>query len=558
MIAWGQTDDLDEEVENMLELKNITYHIGGRTLLEGASLTLPAGHKAALIGRNGAGKTTLFKLILGLLQPDRGDVLLGRGQTVATVAQETPFGDLCPLDFLLDSHEEYKTLMAAAEVETDPTRISEIHERLEAIDAYDAPARASKILYGLGFSEEDQLTPLHSFSGGWRMRVSLAAVLFLAPDILLLDEPSNHLDLETTLWLTQYLKSYRGSVLLISHDKHFINAVVDRIFHLSHQTITSYVGNYDAFQEKRFEQMIQQQASFEKQQAQREHLKSFIDRFRAGTRAKQAQSRVKALGRLEEIHLLQDDASSPLEFPNPPELAPPMLSFENASLGYGDHIILSKLNQSINPGDRIALLGRNGNGKTTFASAVGGQLKPLKGTVKTYQNFKTGFFQQHQIESLNPALTPFETMGELMEGKAPSQVRAFLGRFGFPREKADVKIASLSGGEKTRLMFSILCHQQPALLILDEPTNHLDIETRESLILALNAYTGAVLLITHDWDLLEMTGCDFWLVEGGHVTPFDGTLQDYQSKVLGITVNAKDQDQKRKTSMKQKKRDKKK
>lgn len=542
----------------MLTIQNLSYYIGGKKLLEGVSLTLAAGKKAALVGRNGAGKSSLFRLILGEASSDGGEISLPRGLSIGTVSQHTPDQDGSITDFVLGSHKELAHLLLEAEEAKDPYRIAEIHARLGELDAYSAEARVGKILSGLGFSNEEQSQPLRNFSGGWKKRVALAAILFRSPDILLLDEPTNHLDLESTLWLIQYIKGYKGTVLLISHDKHLINAVVDQVYHLNQGKITLYNGNFTFFENKRFEQLQAQQSQLAKQEAQKAHMQQFIDRFRAkSSKAKLVQSRIKALARMGTIQLQQDDPTLPITFENPGIVAPPLITLDKVSAGYDGKIVLQHLNQRIDPDDRIALIGRNGNGKTTFAKIIAGTLKPLSGVRRVYDNFKIGFFQQHQLESLRPTQSAFEHLAEKMHGKAPTEVRAYLGRFGFTREKADLAVQNLSGGEKTRLNFALLCYDKPALLILDEPTNHLDIEAREALVLGLNEYEGAVMLITHDWDLLNLTANKLWVVEKQGVHPFAGSLEDYQQDVLGIRLNKKEKDMDRANAIKEKKRKKK-
>ena len=542
----------------MLTIQNLSYYIGGKKLLEGVSLTLAAGKKAALVGRNGAGKSSLFRLILGEASSDGGEISLPRGLSIGTVSQHTPDQDGSITDFVLGSHKELAHLLLEAEEAKDPYRIAEIHARLGELDAYSAEARVGKILSGLGFSNEEQSQPLRNFSGGWKKRVALAAILFRSPDILLLDEPTNHLDLESTLWLIQYIKGYKGTVLLISHDKHLINAVVDQVYHLNQGKITLYNGNFTFFENKRFEQLQAQQSQLAKQEAQKAHMQQFIDRFRAkSSKAKLVQSRIKALARMGTIQLQQDDPTLPITFENPGIVAPPLITLDKVSAGYDGKIVLQHLNQRIDPDDRIALIGRNGNGKTTFAKIIAGTLKPLSGVRRVYDNFKIGFFQQHQLESLLPTQSAFEHLAEKMHGKAPTEVRAYLGRFGFTREKADLAVQNLSGGEKTRLNFALLCYDKPALLILDEPTNHLDIEAREALVLGLNEYEGAVMLITHDWDLLNLTANKLWVVEKQGVHPFAGSLEDYQQDVLGIRLNKKEKDMDRANAIKEKKRKKK-
>lgn len=518
----------------MLHIQNITYRIAGRTLLEGASAHLPKGHRGALVGRNGIGKTTLFKLILNAAQTDEGEVSTQRGASVGIVAQEVPGGAETPLEHVLKADKERTSLLAEAEIAQDPGRIADIQERLIEIDAYSAPARASKILAGLGFDEIAQNKPLSDFSGGWRMRVALAAVLFFQPDLLLLDEPTNHLDMEAALWLESFLKNYPHTLLMVSHDRHFINAIVDRVYHIHNLKIETYTGNYDFYEKTRREKLAHLQAQKDKQDKQKAHIQKFIDRFRAkSSKARQAQSRIKALERFSEINIAQDDPTLSLNFPAPEPLSPPLITLEKAATGYEDKVVLKNLNGRIDPDDRIALLGMNGNGKTTFARLLAGRNKVMTGAMQSSPKMRVGFFNQHQIEDLVPQETPFNHLDRLMIGKAEARVRARLGRFGFPQSKADTPVEKLSGGEKARLVFCLISYHEPHLVILDEPTNHLDVETRESLVMAINAFEGAIILITHDWHLLELTANRLWLVENQTVQPFEGTLEDYKAHVLG-------------------------
>lgn len=518
----------------MLHIQNLTYRIAGRLLFDQMTMHLPKGHRGAIIGRNGAGKSTLFRLILQELQPDLGDVTLQKGARVGMVAQETPSGPETPLEFVLKADEERARLTEEAEYATDPNRIAEIHIRLAEIGAHGAPARAAKILYGLGFDEAAQQRPLSSFSGGWRMRVALAAVLFAEPDLLLLDEPTNHLDFEAAIWLEKFLKNYPRTLLIISHDRHFLNAIVDRVYHLSHLKLTLYNGDYEFFEKTRREKLALQEAAKVKQDAQRKHIQKFIDRFRAKTsKAALVQSRIKRLEKFEPITILQDEANVELSFPEPQNLSPPLITLDRVSTGYGDKVVLKNLNQRIDPEDRIALLGANGNGKSTFAKLLSGLVEPFQGKLQASNKLRVGYFHQHQIEALNPDETAYEHMEHLMRGVAPDRIRARLGRFGFSRDKADVPARKLSGGEKVRLNFALVTLAEPQMIILDEPTNHLDMETRESLTMAINDFAGAVILITHDWHLLELTADRLWLVENETVKAFSGDLNDYRRLVLG-------------------------
>jgi ATP-binding cassette subfamily F protein 3 len=518
----------------MLTISELTYRIGGRTLLAGAGAQINSGWKVGLVGRNGSGKSTLLDIILSNLQPDEGDVTLQKGLRVGSVAQETPGGTTTPLEWVLAADVERASLLEEAEHASDPHRIAEIQERLFDIDAHAAPARAASILAGLGFDEARQNEPLSSFSGGWRMRVALAAALFAEPDLLLLDEPTNHLDLEATLWLEDYLRAWRRTILIVSHDRQILNAVPDHILHLEEKKLVLYSGGYDNFVRTRRERQEHQAALAAKQAAQREHLQAFIDRFRAkATKARQAQSRIKALAKLEPIATMVEDATIRFDFPEPVELAPPLLAFDHVSVGYTEgQPILRNIDLRLDSDDRIALLGANGNGKSTLAKLIAGRLSPMIGRETRHPKLRCGFFAQHQIEDLIADETPLQQMGRIMPGAAVAQVRARLGRFGFSQDKALVKVRDLSGGEKARLNFALITHAAPPLLVLDEPTNHLDIEAREALVQAINDFSGAVILISHDWHLLELTVDRLWLVSNGTVEPFTGDLEEYRRHLL--------------------------
>ncbi len=518
----------------MLTLQDVTYRIGGRVLLQSASAQVPAGRRVGLVGRNGAGKSTLLDLILGTLQPESGTIELPRRWQVGCVAQEAPGGETTPLEAVLAADAERTALLAEAETTEDAHRIGEIYERLADIDAHAAPSRAATILAGLGFDEEMQNRPLSSYSGGWRMRVALASVLFSRPDLLLLDEPTNHLDLEATLWLESYLQQWPNALILVSHDRNILNSCVTHILHLDDCRLTLYGGNYDRFEQLREEKRMHLAAEATRVAAQREHLQAFVDRFRAkASKASQAQSKLKALMKLAPVAVPREDSSVVFQFPDPSELRPPLLTLDGASVGYeAGKPILQGLNQRLDPDDRIALLGSNGNGKSTLAKLLAGRLQPMTGAVKRAPKLTVGFFAQHQIEDMDGAATPFIAMGRLMPKATPEQVRARLGRFGFSQDKANVKIGDLSGGERARLNFAFITHDAPSMLILDEPTNHLDIQAREALVEALNDYKGAVVLISHDRHLIELTADRLWLVADGRVTPFDGDLDDYQRLTL--------------------------
>jgi ATP-binding cassette, subfamily F, member 3 len=518
----------------MLTFTDLTYRIAGRTLLDHASTQVNAGWKVALIGRNGAGKSTLLDLIRSELQPDGGEVRLQSGVRLGFLAQEAPGGDATPLETVLAADEERTRLLAAAEDGADGAAAAEIHERLLALSAHAAPARAAGILAGLGFSHEEQQRPLSSFSGGWRMRVALAAALFAEPDLLLLDEPTNHLDLEASLWLGEFLKRYRRTLILVSHDRQFIDEVADHILHLSERRLTLYAGGYETFLRTRRETLARQQALAAKQEAQRKHLQAFVDRFRAkATKASQAQSRLKMLARLEPVTLAEAEAPVRFDFPEPGELAPPLLTLDDVAVGYAPgKPVLRRLDLRLDPDDRIALLGANGNGKSTLARLIAGRLEPLAGEARRAPRLRYGYFAQHQIEELEPEASAFDHLARLMPKAAPEQLRARLARFGFGEELVFVRARELSGGEKARLNFALISYEAPPLLILDEPTNHLDIEAREALVTALGEFPGAVVIISHDWHLLSLTADRLWLVADGTAQPWEGDLDDYRRYLL--------------------------
>jgi ATP-binding cassette subfamily F protein 3 len=517
----------------MLNLTDITVRLGGRTIIDGATAKLPPRSRVGLIGRNGAGKTTMVRVIAGMLEPDSGSVDMPRGSRLGYIAQDAPSGAATPFETVLAADTERAALMHESETSHDPDRLGEIHERLNAIDAHTAPSRAARILVGLGFDEEAQHRPLDSFSGGWRMRVALASLLFSQPDLLLLDEPSNHLDLEAVLWLEDFLKSYPATIVLVSHERDFLNNVVDHILHLERGKTWLYPGGYDAFERQRAERQAQAASARAKQQAEREKLQDYIARnsARAST-AKQAQSRAKALARMQPIAEIVDDPSLSFDFPNPSELRPPLITLDMAAVGYGETPVLKKLNLRLDPDDRIALLGRNGNGKTTLARLLAAQLAPMEGGMTATGKMKVGYFTQYQVEELDTGDTPLQHMTRIMKGATPGAVRAQLGRFGFSGDKATTMVGKLSGGERARLALALITREAPHLLILDEPTNHLDVDAREALVQALNAYSGAVVIVSHDRHMLEMSADRLVLVDNGTASDFDGNLDDYIAFVL--------------------------
>ena len=518
----------------MLSINAITVRLGGRLILDKASAALPPGSRVGLIGRNGAGKSTLMKVVAGLLEADEGSAEIPKAARMGYIAQETPAGPETPLETVLAADTERAALLHEAETSHDHHRLGEIHERLNAIGAHAAPARAARILVGLGFDEAAQQRPLDSFSGGWRMRVALAALLFSQPDLLLLDEPSNHLDLEATLWLEDFLRSYRATMLIVSHERDLLNNVADHILHLQDGKTTLYVGGYDAFERQKAERQAQQSALRAKQLAEREKLQAFVDRWRAkASKAKQAQSRVKALARMQPIAEAANDPGLSFDFPSPAELKPPLITLDMAAVGYAPgRPVLSRLNLRLDPDDRIALLGRNGNGKTTLARLLAAQLPPMEGGMTASGKLRVGYFTQYQVEELDHDGTPLEHMSRLMPDAKPAAVRAQLGRFGFSADKATMQVGKMSGGERARLALALITREAPHMLILDEPTNHLDVDAREALVQALNSYSGAVVVVSHDRHMLELTADRLVLVDGGTATEFAGSLDDYTELVL--------------------------
>jgi len=518
----------------MLTITDLTYRIQGRPLFEGASVVLQDGAKAGFVGKNGSGKTTLFKLILGELSPDAGTIELNRRARIGAVAQEAPATDLSVLETVMAADTERARLMAEAETATDPHRIGDIHIRLAEIDAHTAEARASTILKGLGFEQDRQLAPTRQLSGGWRMRVALAGVLFSQPDLLLLDEPTNYLDIEGTLWLEKYLATYPYTVFMISHDRDLLNKAVSSIIHLERGKLTLYRGAYDTFEETRRMQMELNNKAREKTLEQIAHMQKFVDRFKAkATKAKQAQARVKAIAKLKPPEALYDEYSAPFSFPQPKsQMASPMVTMENVSTGYGETVVLKRLSLRLDPDDRIALIGVNGNGKSTFAKLLAGDLKPFGGEMLRGKKLEVAYFAQHQMDKLKPALTPLEHMPELMPYDNETKRRSRLAQMGLSASRMDTKVEKLSGGERARLLLGLVTFGGPGLLILDEPTNHLDIDSRDALVYALNEYRGAVLIISHDRHLIDSTCDRIWIAEGGTVHVFDDDLDAYQRMIV--------------------------
>jgi len=518
----------------MLHIRDLTYRLGARLLIDHASAALPAGARVGLVGRNGVGKTTLFRLIAGEIAPESGSISLPKRVRLGRVEQEAPAGEQSLIDFVLEADKERAALLAEAEKAQDPNDIAAVQTRLVDIDAHAAPARAARILAGLGFDEAAQRRALSEFSGGWRMRVALAAVLFSAPDLLLLDEPTNYLDLEGALWLVDYLSRSPATIIVISHDRDLLDDVANHILHLDRAKLTLWSGGYSQFERQRHEQQALQEKAAKKQEEKRAHLQSFVDRFRyKASKAVQAQSRLKMLAKLAPIAVLRDSDVLPFRLPSPKKrLSPPIIAMERASVGYGERVVLSRLDLSLSNDDRIGLLGANGNGKSTFAKLLAGRLQPMSGVVKRASKLEVGFFAQHQVEELDLALTPYGYVAALTPGAPESKKRARAAQMGFSGIRADTKVAQLSGGEKARLLMGLATFDGPQLVILDEPTNHLDIDSRAELIEAINDYEGACVLISHDKRLLEACVDQLWLVGDGGVRPFEGDIEDYRRFVL--------------------------
>ena len=535
----------------MLTINDLSLRIAGRLLLDHTSLSLPSGAKAGLVGRNGTGKTTLFRAITGELSPETGSIGLPRNTRIGQVAQEAPGTEEPLIDIVLRADKERAALLAEAETATDPHRIAEIQTRLGDIDAHSAEARAATILAGLGFEAEAQLRPASSFSGGWRMRVALAAVLFSQPDLLLLDEPTNYLDLEGTLWLENYVSRYPHTVLLISHDRDLLNRAVNSIVHLDQKKLTFWRGGYDQFERQRAERAALQEKERTKQMAARKHMEDFVARFRAkASKARQAQSRLKALEKMAPIAALIDESVMPFSFPEPVKtVASPIIAIEGGAVGYSaGNPVLRNLSLRIDNDDRIALLGANGNGKSTFAKLLAGRLGLESGKMTVAPQLKVSIFAQHQLDDLRPEENAVEHVRRLMPDAPEAKVRARVARMGLATEKMNTAAKDLSGGEKARLLMGIAAFDGPNLLILDEPTNHLDIDSRESLVQALNDYSGAVLLISHDRHLIEATADRLWLVKDGTVRPYDGDMADYRQLVTGVSTDRREKREAEKVS----------
>ena len=517
----------------MLRLSDITYSVEGRTLIENADVVIPTGHKVGLVGRNGTGKTSLFRVIRGEMVLDTGDIEMPKGWKIGGVSQEVPGNEVSLINTVLRADTEREALLAEAETATDAGRIADIQTRLTDIDAWSAEARASSILKGLGFTDAEQKQPCSAFSGGWRMRVALAAVLFSEPDLLLLDEPTNYLDLEGALWLESYLVKYPHTVLIVSHDRELLNRSVGGILHLEDKDLTYYTGTYDQFARQRAEKRALMASQAKKQAEKRAHLQAFVDRFKAkASKAKQAQSRVKMLEKMETIRAPEDAARTVFTFPKPEELSPPIIATEGVGVGYDQTIVLDRLNLRIDQDDRIALLGRNGEGKSTLSKLLSGRLDAAHGRMSQSNKLRIGFFAQHQVDELYVDESPLQHLRRERPDEQEAKLRARLAGFGLGADQAETEVGRLSGGQKARLSLLLATLPAPHLLILDEPTNHLDIESREALVEALTAYSGAVILVSHDMHLLSMVADRLWLVKDGRVNPYEEDLQAYRRMLL--------------------------
>jgi ATP-binding cassette subfamily F protein 3 len=530
----------------MLVIDDLTVRIAGRALLENASARITPGSRVGLVGRNGTGKSTLFNVITGDMGAEQGTIEFPPRWRIGRLAQEAPNGPESLLEVVLKAHTERTQLLEEAETAHDPHRIAEIQTRLVDIDAHSAPSRAAAILSGLGFSTADQARPCSEFSGGWRMRVALAATLFAEPDLLLLDEPTNYLDLEGTLWLQDHLAGYPSTMIIISHDRDLLDNAVNQILSLENKQLTLYRGGYSDFERLRRERMMLDQKMVKKQEAQRKHLQAFVDRFRAkASKARQAQSRIKMLAKMEPITSLVNDEVRAIIIPPPDKLlSPPIIATDDVDVGYDGRVVLSGLSLRIDNDDRIALLGANGNGKSTLVKLLAGKLKPMQGTITRAATLKVGYFAQHQVDELEMEASPYDHVRRLMPDAPEAKVRARVGSIGFSGQAGNTKVEKLSGGEKARLLLGLATFAAPHLIILDEPTNHLDIDSRAALIEAINDYPGAVILVSHDRYLLEACADRLWLVQGGGVAPFEGDLDDYRRQVLadgnrGNTVGSK-------------------
>ncbi|MBC66187.1 MAG: glycosyl transferase family 1 [Rhodobacteraceae bacterium] len=529
----------------MLKIENISYRIGGKTIFKNSTATIPPGHKVGVVGRNGIGKSTLFTLLKDEIQIESGNITIPKKSRIGSMDQEVPGTEKNLIETVLEYDIERDLLLKEAKLATNPTRVSEIHLRLADIDSHTAEPRASSILKGLGFGNESQLRPTKSFSGGWRMRVALAGLLFSKPDILLLDEPTNFLDLEGVFWLEKFLYKYPHTVLIISHDRALLNKAVNSILHVNNETLKLYSGNFDLFDEQRREELRHQLAAAKKQEDRKKHMQSYVDRFRyQANKAKQAQSRIKMIEKMQPIAVEDANRSVRFSFPNPEELSPPLISMEEVKVGYGSEVILKNINLRLDQDDRIALIGANGEGKSTFAKLLSGQLVPFSGNFNVQNKLRIGFFAQHQIEDLTPSETPLDHLKSALSKESPSNLRSKLASFGINSEIADNNVDSLSGGQKARLSLLLATLSAPHILILDEPTNHLDMESREALIRALADYSGAVIIVSHDLNILSLTANKLWLVKNQEVREYHEDLNSYRDMLLKERGGSKEKENK--------------
>jgi ATP-binding cassette subfamily F protein 3 len=527
----------------MLVIDDLSVRVAGRLLIEHASLRVPDGARVGFVGRNGSGKSTLFNVITHDVAAEQGDIEMPAGWRVGRLAQEAPNGPERLLDMVLKAHAERAWLLQLAETEQDPHRIAEIQTRLADIGAYAAPARAAAILSGLGFSAADQQRPCSEFSGGWRMRVALAATLFAEPDLLLLDEPTNYLDLEGTLWLQEHLARYPRTMIVISHDRDLLDTSVEQIMSLENRKLALYRGGYSDFERLRGERLLLDQKLAKKQEARRKHIQAFIDRFKAkASKARQAQSRVKMLEKMLPVRAVVVSDVLPIRIPEPDRvLSPPIVALDDVAVGYvPGQPVLKNLTLRIDNDDRIALLGANGNGKSTLVKLIAARLEPVTGRVTRAPRLKIAYFAQHQLDELDADATVYDHVRRLMPNAPEAEVRGRAGAIGFSADGADKQVGSLSGGEKARLMLGLATFGAPHLLILDEPTNHLDIDSRAALIEAINEYSGAVILVSHDRHLLDACADRLWLVSGGKAAPFDGDLDEYRRRVLSDRADGRE------------------
>jgi ATP-binding cassette subfamily F protein 3 len=524
----------------MISFENISFSVAGRTLVKNSTVSIPSGHKVGLVGRNGTGKTSLFRLVYGDITLDHGDLKLNKNTRVGGVAQEAPGSSITLLDTVLAADQERADLLQKAQLEKDPLQIAEIQTRLADIDAWSAEARAATILNGLGFDKSKQKLACSEFSGGWRMRVALAAVLFSKPDLLLLDEPSNYLDLEGSIWLEAYISKYPSTIIIISHDRALLNNSVNSILHLEDKELHLYTGNYETFAKTRAARLAHKEAEVKKQNLRRQHLQSYVDRFRyKADKAKQAQSRLKMLAKMEPISISSETTFTKFDFPQPEELSPPIVNIQNASVGYEEKTVLSDINLRIDQDDRIAILGQNGEGKSTLSKLIANKLKPHVGKIIHSNKLRIGYFAQHQLDELTLNETPMEHILRERPSEKQGQIRARLDGFGISVEQADIRVKSLSGGQKARLSLLLASLDAPHLLILDEPTNHLDIESREALVEALTKYSGAVIIVSHDIHLLSLVADRLWLAKNGTVKPYEYDLETYRKSLLSISSSKK-------------------